>query len=56
MMNKLQEIDEFSTAPLSMTLHPDWDISNVLHKELKWFSQKPTIDCIRNHQDGNPNE
>ena len=55
MLRKLQRMDEYPLAPLKMIPSPDWDVLQVLHNELKWFLQQPTIDWIESHQDDNPN-
>ena len=54
MINKLNQMDQYPSAPLKMTLHAEWDVISTLHETLKWFPTKPTLEHVYSHQDDTP--
>ena len=51
METKIAEMDKYPSAPVKMTLDPDWDVLSALYRELQGFPKRPELSWIKSYQD-----
>ena len=56
MVNKLDAMNKYPTAPLKCTMDPEWDVLQAIHTVMGKMKEQPELEWVRSHQDDDPDE
>ena len=56
MVNKLDAMNKYPTAPLKCTMDPEWDVLQAIHTVMSKMKEQPELVWVRSHQDDDPDE
>ena len=56
MVNKVNAMNEYSTAHLKCTMDPEWDVLQVIHRVIDKLKEKPELEWVHSHQDDDPED
>ena len=51
MVNKLDAMNKYPTAPFKCTMDPEWDVLQSIHTVMSEMKEQPELVWVRNHQD-----
>ena len=52
MVNKLNAMNEYPTVHRKCTMDTEWDVLRAIHTVMDKMKEKPELEWIRSHQDG----